>query len=931
MVYRKGLLNKLSKLLIGSGLWLFLLFGYGIATLAAAPPAQNSSDWTEPENLSQSGAATDPRLVLAADGRLHLLWREDNVGSFYYTYQESGRWQAPVAINPPFAVREETGTATSLYSPQLYADQAGLIHAFWLDKEAALFYSSIQTDTLAAENVWSEPISLANSVAGYAAASDDRGHLYLTYVSNSDLEGPAGVYFRRLAAGESIWTPAQPVYQSAYFRALAPPETNIRIAVPEVDLPPPTPVPTSTPTVSGTNPVVGPPAPIFTGTALLIAADNRPVEQIVAARSQNGGNSWAEVVAVDTRQASDSAFSVGPSQIVMAVRGEAIHLSWLAGHDAQCEQYHQWSPDAGETWNRPERVGIAEQACPTTFDLFFAGDDLLFLLAYTDNSVSLQAWDGQSWSPPVVQPELSGFQDPVTFRQVTLGCQQRAVLPDDRLLVVGCGTGPTRDIWVLERSLGDKTLWYVAEEPSIWTAPVQLYESVEENITAPVLLTGVVTRLHAFWVSADPLGRDDGARIFYAQSDGTSWSRPVPLLALSLTHADQLTAMLAANGTLSLSWRDPETNRYFARQVEEQRILFPADWSDAQEIFPHDVVAGFPAFFESREGEAGLVFSIPINETRGVYYLSAPTLTDAEPQQLFDAAVAEWDMVGNPVLVQTGSGQMHALFTRYDMRGEPLSISLHHTMRTSDQSWEAPKEIAAGEIVWSRIVALNDRVLLTLWQQSEGNQKRLWARQSLDGGQTWERASFLMSVVPTSARPVLVVDQLQRIHLIVLAAAGDQLIAQLRSWQGGAWGALDTNILTEEFTGELGTVFAATITGGDRLTVAYATSQSASIEENPFSEFLLVERSLEQLNNVSLTQLAELPTVVATVTPEPQPTAASMAVVVTEFPAVEPTISSAAAPSLPNSVLLSVGPAAVLILLVVVGVIGLRAYRARMG
>jgi len=564
-----------------------LSFGFLMRTDFHANAQANDELWEEPINLSQSGAATEPRMVVDANGVIHVVWRENAANRFFYTREESGKWREPVALELPFATRRYTldlqaETPTPLYDPHLIADTNGRIHAFWLDEAQTLYSSNVSVDEIENYSSWTARQQLAESVLDFNIVEDGIGGLHLSYIRGADtLEDLAGVYYRRLAGGNQTWSAAKLVFEDAYFRALDAAEANIQIGtantIGETAIISDSTIITDTAGITNTVSVTGT-AQIYPGSVVL-SWDRPLLEQVYSINSSNGGETWGSPQIVDERRPDDSAEAIGPSRVALTVVGdEEVHLAWLAGHESDCEQYHQWSNDGGKTWQNPVSIAVEGFECPTNYDFVTDNDDLMLLLNQFDNGVFLHAWNGTSWSDPEGQPAMTNFVDPVTYRQVNLGCKQTAVADDNNLLVVGCSVSNFDDVWILERPLGEESEWFL-QEPTTWSEPTSL-ETTGARLSEPLILSGNGNLLHTFWIATEPnIVTDTNADIFYTSWNGDTWAHEVPLLHLKTTLADQLSGIFDRDNGPFLLWRDQETNKYFYSAVKDEDILLPSEWS----------------------------------------------------------------------------------------------------------------------------------------------------------------------------------------------------------------------------------------------------------------------------------------------------------------------------------------------------------------
>jgi len=188
--------------------FLGLVIGLVLVGLASGQATAQVADgaWTLPVNLSQSGLTTSPALVVDESGVTHVFWL-DQLEGVVYTRESGEQWDIPLKVDPPFETdtSEETednagnkggsssgkdseNTSASgeqnlsvdtpfvMFAPSLVADQAGQIHAFWINAENELFYSSVVTEDLA-NNGWSTAVNLAETVQDFDVFIDSFNHL----------------------------------------------------------------------------------------------------------------------------------------------------------------------------------------------------------------------------------------------------------------------------------------------------------------------------------------------------------------------------------------------------------------------------------------------------------------------------------------------------------------------------------------------------------------------------------------------------------------------------------------------------------------------------------------------------------------------------------------------------------------------------------
>ncbi len=121
--------------LIIPGLILSLLLVAGI--IASSANAQSQVNWSDPSNLSQSGSATDPVMVVDSDGVYHAIWMDEFAG-LVHSSGDGMEWSLATPLTMPS--RDTV--------PFLIADLNGYIHALWTDIDGRLFYSKARASTL---------------------------------------------------------------------------------------------------------------------------------------------------------------------------------------------------------------------------------------------------------------------------------------------------------------------------------------------------------------------------------------------------------------------------------------------------------------------------------------------------------------------------------------------------------------------------------------------------------------------------------------------------------------------------------------------------------------------------------------------------------------------------------------------------------------
>jgi hypothetical protein len=790
---------KLSAILIA---FLWLLLWANPASRAAGQ--SGGTEWTTPVNLSQSGAAGDVVAVEDSEGTIHVLWR-DEIAGFVYTRSEDEGWAAPATVELPFVAelteqQESAGVIAALFVPQLRADTSGRIHAFWLNEEGTLLHSRVPAATFSESSTWREAEPVAEGILAVAIVVDDSGSLHLAYIQSQDTEeSPAGIYYRRSDNGGNTWTAAAALDQSAYYRSLPPEQANIQVAITTVD-----------------------------GVGRALVAWDIPAREILfVIQSGDNGDTWQEPREVDRRKAEDAETADGPSTIRVATAGNEVHLIWQAGHEGVlCNQYHQWSPDGGDSWEAAQPILTDLLVCPDSSELLVGQNGQLLLLATVEGNIQggvyLVAWNGERWSELREQKPMSSFSNPETLRPVTFDCRQD-LLVGEQLMVVGCSRGEVRDVWFMARPVAGLAHWF--PEPSAWQVTPVLATAAGE-ILFSVVIPDVDGRLHVLWSEAD-----SGA-INYVHWDGRRWSTSLPVLSSATGMVDRPVATLTADRRLLVMWNELESGQIYYSQADADRAVFAEHWTIPSRLpLPQDGATSVDMLIDAR-AVIYVAFAVPINEGRGIYLMRSNDLgeTWSEPVAAFDAAANEWAMVDRPQLTVTDNEQLHLLWTRYSPPPKVQPQALVYARSTDGgQSWSEPQTVVQAPLLWSRITGVDDNGIHRHWQEVIGGRTMLWQETTLDDGRNWSYTS--LAAATGAPGPVgLVNDGGGRLHLVY----DDGPALQHRLWNGDRWSQAESLALERTAVGTVSALDVA-VTGEGRLAVVFAGREKERTDnEQPF-------------------------------------------------------------------------------------------------
>ena len=152
---------------IGRGFIILFMFTHALLGAVSNTHAQSVQVWSEPINLSMSGAASNPSIVADSKGTLHVLWADEFDGFQYVKSEDGINWSAPKVVDFPFDPKGKP--------PLLFSDALGRIHIFWINDKGVLLYAQSLSESLDSPSSWRR-ITLDNSVYDFDAAMDISGN-----------------------------------------------------------------------------------------------------------------------------------------------------------------------------------------------------------------------------------------------------------------------------------------------------------------------------------------------------------------------------------------------------------------------------------------------------------------------------------------------------------------------------------------------------------------------------------------------------------------------------------------------------------------------------------------------------------------------------------------------------------------------------------
>lgn len=856
-----------------------------------------------PANLSRSGAASDPAIVAGPDGSLHAFWWDQFDGLMVADGEVSvsrvtsgteeivtlhDTWWEPRPVSLPVAT-----------TPRIVSDAAGRVHALWIQvakqQETGeqvpepLLYSQLAPDGAS----WSSPATLAESALVFDVVADVSGAVHLAYLlTRETLASPAGVYYQQIGPDGAGWTAPVLVHSSRYLRLLTLESAHLRLAA------------------GGTGDIY-------------ITWDDARRERSLLVHSSNGGRTWQAPVEVGDPEGKSAR-----SRLIVPPSGDALVL-WEPGsavgactlYQAPASAVLDGSAGAGQ------RVLEGLASCPTDEQFLplaeRRGDGQVLMIAGAgSDALTLALWDGERWSEPVRWSQA--FEDVEMGRNVYLGGLQGTLIQipgaasDDTSgwALVGIGTDDSGNVWAASSQEGNLGLVFAGPPP--WSAPVSI--SGGEGIPSlPVIELDSEGTTHVMWSeAASP--EEPGTALYYSRWDGAQWTIPTSVLQSPEGKADQ-PDLVAAGQRLHAVWSGGLGGEVFYSRSFVGDAYAATGWDEPKLLPAPGGVASWPDLVAGPDGSLHVVYAVPVNEGRGIYYTSSfdegETWSDA--RQVFDAQAAGWTVVDYPRAAVDLAGLLHVVWVRAALpdSGQPQGI---YYARSADggETWTEPVGMVGAGYGWPQIVAAAPGQVHLAW----GGQNRsepAWHCWSSDGGATWSRPEWAPGLRELLAPAGLVADGAGAVYLLGLQedGTGKAVLVYIR-WRDGRWDEQESYPM--ELAGHERGIVAAIAGEQGRLDVAFRAPDK-SAEDTPPMVVWHMRRSVPVVVVTPVPTWTPLPAP----TPEPGSTTIAPTSVPVSLPAEAPAASDSA--SLPVPFLLSAGVAA----LVVVGAIGARLIRLGRG
>ncbi|MBN1934413.1 MAG: exo-alpha-sialidase [Anaerolineae bacterium] len=710
-------------------------------------------DLPQPVNLSRSGAASSPAIVIRPDGTLGVFWWDqfDGLmtadGAILARSVVSGTqvingtievWSD--AVSAPILVAEDTsqerGAPTSInVIPRVIADTTGRTHAFWLAEagvgatDRPLMHSTLNAGSI----TWTRIGLVAEFAAAYDVAIDDAGTLHLAYLrAQHTSDASSGAHYRRSDDGGQTWSEPIAIAQSRYYRSLLPESAHVRLAI------------------QGTEQVY-------------VTWDDPRLEQALLAGSSDGGATWSEPVLVGDP---DGYSQHGRLFTALDHGQDRVWLLWEeAGYSEGCVLYQTPISEAlagDHSVGRRVLEGLTTCPDPASERFLPLGDgQVLFVVGSKGDALTLAVWDGSAefaanegqWSEP--QRRSFRFEDTETGAPIYLSDLQAALVriaadknvsgeeswANYALIVTGSdGAG---DVWVTPSRMG--ALEVVFAPPPPWSTPV----NVSQGSTIPgmpAVTADLEGRVHVLWTESETPG-EPGEALSYASwassveltTDMEKRMRPVAVLRSPEGGAEEPTLAVLGDRLHALWSGGPNGQIWYSRAFV--RDAYSTSGWDAPRPLPGPAteygIGSQPYIVASRETGDILhaVYAVPVNEERGIYYTrSEDGGTSWSPAwQVFDAAKAGWAAVDYPRLAVDARGGLHVVWIQAPFSESEPPQGIYYAYSGDDgETWSTPQQIVEGAYAWPQVVTDGTDGVHLLWCAAIG-ERTCWHRRGVSG------------------------------------------------------------------------------------------------------------------------------------------------------------------------------------------------------
>ena len=820
------------------------------------PVSAQTSSWSEPFNLSRSGAASQPRLVASPSGATQVFWW-DRFDGLTTAFSNGATWTGGTSVSLDLQEGE---------MPQFVLDSQDRLHAFWekqVQGQSELWHASMPLG----DSTWAVIERLAQATLGYKALAMDDGGLVVAYLRISQSwSAPAGIYFQRLEPGVFVWNAPIDLDTSAYYRLETVETAWLHMAA--------------------------------DGDTLTLTWHEPSSGDYQAKTSRNGGWSWG---AMETL-ASPGLNMEQPRSLFW---GDGRLVTWQDEGASSCSLMQQ----SGNSGWQTSLTGLT--VCPQGDFSWSSGYQLFWLWGQGSRQLSLAAWDGLAWTQPLgLSFTFTDAQSDSTINLQDLHAAQAG----DRLYVVGSdGLG---EIWYLASDL--TALQLIAAPRSDWGSISRL--SSRGMIAAePALTVDPSGMFHLVYLEGAP-GDIFSLLVYASLNGDTSGNPIAVRSAAPGEFFRQPSLLADPAGWLHLTWSGGTHGEIHYSRVRLEDVANPGAWSPVQQLssapglspqLARDGAGRLYLLYVTPLNENRGVYLVRSLDEGDSW---------AQPELVFDAQTAGWANLGPAALTIAPSldGQsvtIHAAWGEEALPGTLPPQGIWYSRAVASLSsldaltWSSPFEVAGEGAAWPRLVISAGDVYLVfsvqalgVWQRhislsaapgdvsgwSTASPAAGWDALQIQGGRAFGVAASGSTTSPDGV-----------LHLIGMPSAGRLAYT---TWSAGRWSDLQGVVLAGWNLGAATWVEAASLPTGVRLGLAWV-----SPDETGLPAVFWTTRAIPLME--ASPELTALPTPVVESTP-------ALSITPTVQPSPTPDLNAAPAMTISSNapLILGGGLAAILVL-----------------
>ena len=800
------------------------LFLFGLPRAAQT----QSSAWSDPLNLSRSGAAEQPRLVAAPGGARQAFWW-DRFDGLTTAYSNGTSWTPGVSAPLDLGGGE---------MPEFLLDASGRIHAFWQKQVAGenqLWHASMPLG----DATWAVNELLAESTLGFEILALDDGAVTAAYLRVSQSWGAdAGIYLLRLEPGMFVWNAPTGLDTSAYYRLESEETAWLHLAADGELL-----------TVTWREPRSG---------------------DYLSRTSTNGGWTWGSRETLDLPAADMDR----PRSLYW---GGGRLLIWQEQSNTGCTLIQR-------SENREWQTGlIGLNDCPQADTSWSSGYQLFWLWGEGGRVISLAAWDGLAWT----QPLNTSFTFTEPSDNTTRNLQDlHAVQAGGRLYLVGSdGVG---EVWFVESTLNALAL---LQAPQPEWGLVSRLSSQGMAAGEPAVSVDPSSAFHLVWLEGQA-GEVFSSLFYARLNGDGAVTPVVVKSAAAGEFFRQPALLADPAGWLHLAWRGGSHGEVYYSRVRLEDAGNPGAWSPVQMLssgaaawpqMGRDAAGRLYLLYVAPLNEGRGVYLVRSLDQGDAW---------TQPELVFDAQAAGWANLGAtalaiaPSLDNGATVTLHAAWSEEALPGTlPAQGIWYARAATSLTSldpltWSDPFEVAGEGAAWPRLLVSGGAVHLVFTVDGLGVWDRYLplsaASGDVSGWSTAAPAAGWDGLTGGAGRSFGVVSSgplATSGGVLHLAGMPEAAQVTYSFWAEGRWGELENHTLPGWQVGAATWVDAACLPTGGRLGLTWVAEGGSDLPAVYWAARSIPVAELPVEPTPQPTQaLADEAESLPTATPQPSPT-----------------------------------------------------------